>query len=357
VPRRVPLTSPIRVGIVGLGQIYELAIVPYRGEPDVEIVAICDTDPERLQQRGAEWPAAQRFSSLEEFLTSDMDLVEILVPTPYHAAVAVPVLEAGFHVNLQKPLANDMAEAELILDAAKRGGGVLRVMEDYLFFEPLVRLKEVVESGEIGEVAGVHMKMVGSGLGGWDVAISAWVWQLEQMKAGRGILVFDDGWHKFAVAHWLFGPVARVWAWIGATELGGGYFVDAPTTIVWEHANGVRGVLDITFAPQMYFRSDYYTCDERFEVTGRTGYARVNRVTAMGIQQPSLEVYSDGVVRQHHALADDLPSSFRKSARNMLDHLLGKTPDVSMSAATASEVLRFVLAIYESAKTRTVVEL
>ena len=65
-----------------------------------------------------------------------------------------------------------------------------------------------------------------------------------------------------------------------------------PTAITWEHENGIRGVWDITLAPDLYLRSDYYTNDERWEVTGRKGYARVNRCTGRGIQQPSLEVYA-----------------------------------------------------------------
>ena len=50
------------------------------------------------------------------------------------------------------------------------------------------KLKAVAESGEIGEVAGYHMKMVGSGNGGWDVPWSSFEWQLEQIRRGRGIL-------------------------------------------------------------------------------------------------------------------------------------------------------------------------
>src|SRR5487761_1082397 len=84
---------------------------------------------------------------------------------------------------------------------------ILRVMDNYLFYEPLHRLKAAAQSGEIGEVAGYHMKMTGSGLGGWDVPWSSFEWQLEQMRRGRGILVFDDGWHKLSTALWLFGPV------------------------------------------------------------------------------------------------------------------------------------------------------
>ena len=93
-------------------------------------------------------------------------------------------------------------------------------MENYLFYEPLQKLKAAVECGDIGDVSSYHMKMVGSGLGGWDVPISSWLWQWEQMKRGRGILVFDDGWHKLATAIWLFGPVREVRAWIGNTAVG-----------------------------------------------------------------------------------------------------------------------------------------
>ena len=144
------------------------------------------------------------------------------------------------------------------------------------------KLKAVVESGDIGEVAGYHVKMVGSGNGGWDVPWSSFEYQLEQIKLGRGIMVFDDGWHKLSTALWLFGPVREVRAWIGVTSFGSGIDIDAPAMISWEHENGVRGVWDITLAPDLYLRSDYYTNDERWEVTGTKGYARVNRIMAAG---------------------------------------------------------------------------
>jgi hypothetical protein len=54
----------------------------------------------------------------------------------------------------------------------------------------------------------------------------------------------------------------------------------------------------------MYARWDYYTNDERWEVTGRRGYSRVIRCTGRGIQQPRLETYVDGEVRAYHVLDD-----------------------------------------------------
>jgi predicted dehydrogenase len=177
---------------------------------------------------------------------------------------------------------------------------------------------------------------------------SSYEWQFKQMQRGRGILVFDDGWHKLATALWLFGPIVEVRSWIGGTEVVPGIEIDAPTMISWQHANGVRGVWDITLATDMYLRSDYYTNDERWEVTGRHGFARVNRCTGRGIQQPSLEVYADGEMRSHHALDDDWASSFRDSGRHWLRWLHTGDGPLLWSGEDAVDVLRFALAAYES---------
>jgi predicted dehydrogenase len=346
----LPLRRPARVGIVGLGRIYDLTILGYRDNPDVEVVSLCDRDGERLAARGDEWPAATRHTAYDAFLREDLDVVEVLVPTPLHCDVVCQAFEAGYHVNVQKPIANTLEEADRMLAARDAAGRYLRVMENFVHYEPLRVLKRVVESGEIGEPAGFHMKMVATGVGGWDVPWSAWEWQFAQAKAGRGILVFDDGWHKFSVAQWLFGPVAEVMAWIGRTEVVPDLVViDAPTTVMWTHENGVRGVFDITFAPDTLMKSRYYTNDERFEVTGRKGYVRVNRCTALGLQRPSVEVYHDGESREYHALDDDWGSSFATQTRDFYRFLVHGEQEALWNGEQARDVLEFIEAVYESA--------
>jgi len=96
-----------------------------------------------------------------------------------------------------------------------------------------------------------------------------------------------------------------------------GIEIDAPATIVWEHENGIRGVWDITLAPDMYLRSDYYTNDERWEVTGRAASPGQPLHRQRG-PRASLEVYTDGQMRSYHALDDDWASSFRDSGRHWL---------------------------------------
>src|SRR6188472_2627011 len=107
----LPLGRPARVGVVGLGRIYDLHARGYRGNEDVEIVALCDPDPARLAERGAEFPAAQPCTDLDDLVELELDSVDVLVPTPLHCELVCKLLRAGLHVNMQKPFANTLAEA------------------------------------------------------------------------------------------------------------------------------------------------------------------------------------------------------------------------------------------------------
>ena len=175
----VPYDRPVRAAFIGLGRIYDLNVRAYLGNPDVEVVALVDPSEERRAQRQADWPAAAAFASAAELASSgiQVDAAEVLLPAPLHADGVVEMLGYGWHLNMQKPMCNDLSEAQRMLDAAKANGRILRVMENYMFYEPLRKLKAAVESGEIGEVCGYHMKMTGSGLGGWDVPWSSFEWQ------------------------------------------------------------------------------------------------------------------------------------------------------------------------------------
>jgi len=340
----------VRVAIVGLGRIFDLNALAFVGNRDVEVVALVDPIEARRLARAAAWPDATTFASIDELARSgiEVDAVEALLPISEHARGVVELVGHGWHVNLQKPMAVDLDEALHMAAAARAAGVHLRVMENYLFYEPLRRLKSIVDDGQLGEVVGYHLKMVANGRGGWEVPWENYAAQFELTAKGRGVLLFDDGWHKISTALWLFGPIREVRAWVGATEVLPGHHVDAPSTVVWEHETGVRGVWDATLAIDLYLRSDYYTNDERWEVTGRAGFARVNRCTSRGLQQPSLEVYRDGELHQFHALDDDWASSFVASGRHWVEFLRTGVGPSWWGADEAIDVLRVALAITES---------
>jgi predicted dehydrogenase len=354
VPTPLPITDrPVRVAVVGLGQIAELCLPPYLERDDVEIVGLCDVEATRIERWAKVFPAARTTTDLDTLLTFDADVVDVLVPTPRHCEVVTEVLHAGFHVQVQKPLARSLDEADRML-AARRDGAVLRVMEDYVCFPPLAKLREVVESGALGPAQSMHMKIVATPYGGWDVNPASYVWQFEQARDGHGILTFDHGWHQLAVAHWLFGPVRRVFGWVRKTPIAPKdapeVVLDAPATFVWEHDNDVRVVLDVTLAPEMYFRSDFYADDERVEVTGSRGYVRCNRISGRGIEEPSVVVYRDGEVRQYHALDDQPPDAFVASAANGIEYFRTGHGPLLFDGETSRAILATLLTALESSE-------
>jgi predicted dehydrogenase len=355
VPTPLPITGrPIRLAVVGLGQVSELVLPSYAGRADIEVVGLCDLDTARLRRWGGVFPGARVTTDIDEALRTEPDVVDVLVPTPAHGPVVTQVLDAGLHVQVQKPIARSREDADAMLAAAERHGAQLRILEDYLVYPPLVQLRDIVESGELGPPSAVHMKIVGTGRGGWDVPESSFRWQWEQARDGRGMLVFDHGWHQLAIAHWLFGPITRIFAWIGSTqvapEIAPEIVLDAPSTLVWEHGNGVRGVMDVTIAPDTYFRSDYYTCDERIEVTAARGYVRCNRVSARGVQEPSVVVYTEGQTRGYHALPDDPPDAFAAQTQNLVDVFTGSGATPVMDGSAARAVLEALLTALDSAR-------
>lgn len=347
-PAPLPLTRPLRLGVVGLGQIAELMMPAYAANDGIDVVALSDPNPERTERWAATFPGASTSTGLSELLAQDPDVVDVLVPTPHHAEVASTILDAGFHVQVQKPLSRDLPGADRMLAASAASGAHLHILEDYLCYPPLVRLRDLIEAGEIGDPVGCHMKIVATGLGGWDVSPESYEWQFQQAQDGRGMLVFDHGWHQLAVATWLFGPVRRIFAWLGRTDIVPDVItMDAPSTLVWEHDNGVRVVLDISFAVDTYFRSTHYGGDERIEVTGSKGFVRCNRISACGIQEPSVILYRDGEVRALHALDDTPPDAFAAMAARTVAFFSGQGPPV-MDAQTGRQVLASLLAALES---------
>ncbi len=358
-PTSLPITDrPIRIAVIGLGQIAELMLPPYLAHPEIEIVGVCDRDESRLARwQSALGPDALLTTDLDELLRVDADVVDVLVPTPFHADVAARAFEAGFHVQLQKPIARSVEESERIIASSAAAGGLLRVLEDYTFYPPLRQLRDVVRSGEIGDPVGLSMKIVNTGRGGWDVLPQSWDWQFEQTRDGRGMLVFDHGWHQLAVAVWLFGPIKRIFGWIGSTELAPGFALDAPATLVWEHHDGLRGVLDLSLAPDMFFRSDYYTCDERVEVTAQRGSVRLNRISSTGRQEPSVEVYRDGEIRSYHAIPDGGDAGFIASTQHLVDLMRGRETVPDMDGETAHQVITALLAALDSSKRGVPVDL
>src|SRR5262245_36180149 len=224
------MSRPLRVGVVGLGRIFDLNSLGYRDNPDATVVALCDTRQDLRDRRAPLFPQARLVPDLDELLRFDLDLVDILTPHPLHAEMAVAALRSGAHGSVQKPMAMTVAEADQMIAAARETGRQLKCFENFVFYPPLARAKALLEAGAIGRPLHFRMKVVsGDRQYAWPVPPETTAWRQALGRAGLGgAMLFDHGHHMLAVGCWLFGDVRDAFARIEATTLPGGSVVDAP---------------------------------------------------------------------------------------------------------------------------------
>ena len=117
--------AKLRTAVIGTGYLGRFHAQKYAAMPDVELVAVVDLDHDRALEVAREVctisNGTEAITDLNA-LIGNVDAVSVVVPNTHHYAVARPLLEAGIHVMLEKPLTNTIAEAdELIALAAARG--------------------------------------------------------------------------------------------------------------------------------------------------------------------------------------------------------------------------------------------
>jgi predicted dehydrogenase len=149
--------TPVSVGVVGLGYWGPNLARNFDRLGETELRWICDSSEESRARLTAQFPNARQSGDLDELLADpDLDAVAIATPVPLHADLAVRVLKAGKHCFVEKPLAQSVADAERVVDAASESGKVLMVGH-LLEYHPGVRkLKEVASSGDLGEIRYIY---------------------------------------------------------------------------------------------------------------------------------------------------------------------------------------------------------
>jgi predicted dehydrogenase len=147
----------VRVGVVGLGYWGPNLARNFDALPDCELAWCCDADPERRSRVAEQYPGARLTADFDELLADpQLDAIVLATPVPTHGPLAVTVLEAGKHCFVEKPLAQSVADAEQAVAAAAQSGRLLMVGH-LLEYHPGVRaLKELVDSGLLGELRYIY---------------------------------------------------------------------------------------------------------------------------------------------------------------------------------------------------------
>ena len=144
------MTAPLRVGVVGVGYLGSIHARIYAGMANAELVGVADIDPKTADQVAGEHGC--RSYTDPYALLDQVDAVSVAVPTTAHKEVALPYLEAGKHVLLEKPIAPSVVEAQEIVDAAERADVVLLIGHLERFNAGIMALADRVKDPRFIEV-------------------------------------------------------------------------------------------------------------------------------------------------------------------------------------------------------------
>ncbi|MFP1601113.1 Gfo/Idh/MocA family protein [Microbacterium sp. 2216-1] len=206
----------LKIGIIGFGARASLRREVHRPEEGSRVTAVCDPAERAREDARRELPDALITDSLDELLASGVDAVMVLTPDHTHAEISIRALEAGVPVFCEKPLAIDLADADAMLETARRTGTRLYIGHNMRHMPVVTLMRRLIQEGRIGEVKAVWCRhFVGHG---GDYYFKDW----HADRTRTTGLLLQKGAHDIDVIHWLAGAYTEQVAAMGELSVYGG---------------------------------------------------------------------------------------------------------------------------------------
>jgi len=170
------MKKPINVGVVGGGYWGPNLMRNFRSLGDCRLRVICDLSEDRLKHLKTLYPEVPGERSYEAVLADkELDAIAIATSVKSHFPMAKAALEAGKHTFIEKPMASSTAHCEELIALARAKGLTLMVGHTFLYSAPVRKIKEIVDSGDIGDLRYISARRLNLGLFQKDINV---VWDL-----------------------------------------------------------------------------------------------------------------------------------------------------------------------------------
>jgi predicted dehydrogenase len=197
-------TRPVRLAVIGTGGMGSAHAMGIRDHPDVDLRWVVDIDQDRAAPLATATGATATASMDEALADAEVDAVLIALPTSLHRMATEAAAAAGKHVFCEKPIARTTEDGLAMVDACDAAGVTLMIGHVVRFFPEYQRIHEIVERGEIGQIATVRAKRTNPPV----QERSPWFADVEK----NGGVVLDLMVHELDTLCWLFGDVERLYA-------------------------------------------------------------------------------------------------------------------------------------------------
>src|SRR6476620_11388834 len=250
---------PIKIAILGAGFISEIHCESYhRFVPGAEVIAVYTRNAEKAQSFAQKHHIPQWYDDLDAIIKlSGADVIDICLPNFLHAEATLKAAAAGKHINIEKPLAVTLDEADAMISASKKAGVKLMYAEELCFAPKYERVRQLVNEGAVGDVYMLKQSEKHSG------PHSDWFYDIN--LAGGGVLM-DMGCHAFGWFRWMLNnaKAKSVYASMSTVLHNGRTKGEDNSIVIVEFENGVTAIAENSWAK-------HGGMDDRSEVYGTGG--------------------------------------------------------------------------------------
>ena len=332
--------------LIGCGFFAQNQLHAWRDIDGAEIVALCDRDPERLAATAKTFGITRTYTDAAAmFAVEELDFVDIATTVQSHRPLVEMAAGAGCHVICQKPFAETMDDARVMVAAVEAAGRTLMVHENFRWQSAVRKAIETVRSGAIGTPFFGRVAF----RSGYDVYSGQ-----PYLAEGERFIIEDLGIHILDISRALFGDVER----IAATTMRVNPKIKGEdvATMLLAHDGGVTSVVDCSYATR---RTPETFPQSLLEIDGTEGTLRLDAGYSLVVQTGGEETVTD-VSPPVLPWAERPWHNIQESVRIIQQHFVacidaGTQPETS--GVDNLKTLALVQAAYRSAETGETVRL
>lgn len=168
------MSKPINVAVVGCGYWGPNLIRNFSALPDCQVKYVCDLDAKRLAHMKRLYPGVETTSEFDALIgDKELDAIAIATPVHLHFDLAKKSLSAGKHTFIEKPMTQTSEQSNELVQIAAKKKLTLMVGHTFIYSSPVRRIREIISSGDIGEIQYISSRRLNLGLFQKDINV-AW---------------------------------------------------------------------------------------------------------------------------------------------------------------------------------------
>ena len=306
---------------------------------NVNIMAICDQNAERLQIIGDQFGISKRYSNADAmFADGGFDFVDIATTVPSHHHLVCQAARHKLPTICQKPFASDLATAKTMIKAAQSAGIPLMVHENFRWQSPIQTVKSIIESGEIGEPFWGRFTFRSA----YDVFSGQ-----PYLAEGKRFIVEDLGIHTLDIARFVMGEVDTVTA--RTAKVNDSINGEDVATVLLDHSSGFSSIVDCSYATKL---SKEPFPETLIEVDGSYGTVRLRQGYQLEVttaEKTQVQDVSPPVLPWASKPWHNIQESVLSIQQHWVDCLRSNT-EPATSGVDNLNTLALVEAVYQSAE-------